>query len=149
MAAKDPMVKLAEYKEAFQLFDNDGDGCITTSVLGTVMRALGKSPTEAQIREIIKDVDPEGRGLVDFKEFVGAMGKDMRDHDNEADLRAAWNVLDKEKRGLISVKDLRHVLGSVGEKLSPSELDDLSREADPESTGFISYPVFLKAMLAK
>lgn len=48
MAAKDPMVKLAEYKEAFQLFDNDGDGCITTSVLGTVMRALGKSPTEVR-----------------------------------------------------------------------------------------------------
>lgn len=48
-----------------------------------------------------------------------------------------------------SLQELRHVLGSVGEKLSPSELDDLNREADPDSTGVISYPVFLKAMLAK
>lgn len=56
MAAKDPLVKLAEYKEAFQLFDNDGDGCITTSVLGTVMRALGKSPTEVGILVICTGV---------------------------------------------------------------------------------------------
>lgn len=53
MTAKDPLVKLAEYKEAFQLFDNDGDGCITTSVLGTVMRALGKSPTEVGVFEFV------------------------------------------------------------------------------------------------
>lgn len=58
---------------------------------------------QAQIKEIVRDVDPDGRGLVDFKEFVGAMGKDMRDHDNEGDLKAAWNVLDKEKRGFITV----------------------------------------------
>ena len=30
--------QIAEFKEAFSLFDKDGDGTITTKELGTVMR---------------------------------------------------------------------------------------------------------------
>ena len=41
-----------------------GDGCITVKELGTVLRALGKSPTEAEIKTIVKEVDPDGRGVV-------------------------------------------------------------------------------------
>ena len=33
--------QIAEFKEAFSLFDEDGDGTITTKELGTVMRSLG------------------------------------------------------------------------------------------------------------
>ena len=32
--------QIAEFKEAFSLFDKDGDGTITTKELGTVMRSL-------------------------------------------------------------------------------------------------------------
>lgn len=31
--------QIAEFKEAFQIFDKDGDGLITTKELGTVMRS--------------------------------------------------------------------------------------------------------------
>jgi Ca2+-binding EF-hand superfamily protein len=36
--------QIAEYKEAFSLFDKSGDGTITTKDLGTVIRALGNKP---------------------------------------------------------------------------------------------------------
>ena len=39
-----------EFKEAFSLFDKDGDGTITTKELGTVMRSLGQNPTEAELQ---------------------------------------------------------------------------------------------------
>ena len=35
--------QIAEFKEAFSLFDKDGDGTITTKELGTVMRSLGQN----------------------------------------------------------------------------------------------------------
>lgn len=50
-----------ELKEAFCLFDKDGDGKITTKELGTVMRSLGQNPTEAEIRDIIHEVDEDGQ----------------------------------------------------------------------------------------
>lgn len=44
--------QIAEFKEAFSLFDKDGDGTITTKELGTVMRSLGQNPTEAELQEM-------------------------------------------------------------------------------------------------
>jgi len=45
--------QIAEFKEAFSLFDKDGDGTITTKELGTVMRSLGQNPTEAELQGCI------------------------------------------------------------------------------------------------
>jgi Ca2+-binding EF-hand superfamily protein len=51
---------LSEFKEAFSLFDKDGDGTITTKELGTVMRSLGQNPTEAELSDMINEVDADG-----------------------------------------------------------------------------------------
>jgi len=48
---------LTEFKEAFSLFDKDGDGTITTKELGTVMRSLGQNPTEAELQVIYTKSD--------------------------------------------------------------------------------------------
>ena len=48
--------RAAEFKEAFSLFDKDGDGTITTKELGTVMRSLGQNPTEAELQDMINEV---------------------------------------------------------------------------------------------
>ena len=56
--------QIAEFKEAFSLFDKDGDGTITTKELGTVMRSLGQNPTEAELQDMINEVDADGKDIV-------------------------------------------------------------------------------------
>jgi len=43
------------------------DGCISTSVLGTVMRSLGQNPTDVELMDMINEVDADGNGTVDSR----------------------------------------------------------------------------------
>lgn len=58
---------LTEIKQAFSLFDKNGDGKITTKELGTVMESLGENPTEAELKEMISEVDTDGNDPLIFK----------------------------------------------------------------------------------
>lgn len=53
-------VLFAEMREAFSLFDKDGDGCITSSELLTVMCSLGQPATDAEAKQMIHQVDTDG-----------------------------------------------------------------------------------------
>merc|ERR1712025_149877 len=79
--------QIQEFKEAFALFDKDGDGTITTKELGTVMRSLGQNPTEAELQDMINEVDADGNGTIDFPEFLSLMARKIKDTDTEEKLR--------------------------------------------------------------
>ena len=138
---------IAEFKEAFSLFDKDGDGTITTKELGTVMRSLGQNPTEAELRDMINEVDSDGNGTIDFPEFLTMMARKMKDHDTEEEIVEAFKVFDKDGNGLISAAELRHVMTSLGEKLTAEECDEMIQEADINNDGHINYHEFVKLML--
>lgn len=107
--------QIAEFKEAFSLFDKDGDGTITTKELGTVMRSLGQNPTEAELQDMINEVDADGNGTIDFPEFLSLMARKMKDTDTEEELIEAFKVFDRDGNGFISAAELRHVMTNLGE----------------------------------
>ena len=53
-------------------------GTITTRELGTVMRSLGQNPTEAELQDMINEVDADGSGTIDFPEFLALMARKMK-----------------------------------------------------------------------
>ncbi|EEC82695.1 hypothetical protein OsI_27359 [Oryza sativa Indica Group] len=60
-----------EMKEAFKVFDVDGDGFISASELQEVLKKLGmpEAGSLANVREMICNVDRDSDGRVDFGEF--------------------------------------------------------------------------------
>ena len=44
--------EIAELREAFSLFDSDGDGTITTAELGNVMKSLGRKLTSKELKQV-------------------------------------------------------------------------------------------------
>ncbi|KAB7502756.1 Proteasome subunit alpha type-7 [Armadillidium nasatum] len=64
---------VAEFKEAFMLFDKDEDGMITTAELGVVMRSLGQRPTDSELRKLVEGVETCADGTIEFNEFLQMM----------------------------------------------------------------------------
>lgn len=67
--------QITEFKEAFALFDKEGDGTIITKELGSVMRSLGQNPTEAELLDLFNECDC----IIDFPEFLSLMARKMKD----------------------------------------------------------------------
>ncbi|CBI32854.3 unnamed protein product, partial [Vitis vinifera] len=102
--------QISEFKEAFSLFDKDGDGCITTKELGTVMRSLGQNPTEAELQDMINEVDADGNGTIDFPEFLNLMARKMKDTDSEEELKEMIREADVDGDGQINYEEFVKVM---------------------------------------
>ncbi|TVY64325.1 Calmodulin [Lachnellula suecica] len=124
-------------------------GQITTKELGTVMRSLGQNPSESELQDMINEVDADNNGTIDFPEFLTMMARKMKDTDSEEEIREAFKVFDRDNNGFISAAELRHVMTSIGEKLTDDEVDEMIREADQDGDGRIDYNEFVQLMMQK
>ncbi|XP_048736680.1 calmodulin-beta-like [Ostrea edulis] len=143
--------QIRELREAFRLFDKDGDGSITTDELGTVMRNLGQFPSSEELNLMLKEIDIDGDGTFSFEEFVQVMANmggisEQSAEDEEEELRQAFRVFDKGGCGYITASDLRSVLQCMGEDLTEEEIDEMIAEVDIDGDGRIDFEEFIACM---
>ena len=139
--------QIVEFREAFSLFDKDGDGTITADELGTVMNSLGQNPTQQELVDMVKEVDADGSGEIDFPEFMTMMAKKTNDSvDEDEDLRQAFRVFTKAGKGFISVKDLHNGMSNLGEALTTEEVTEMLTEADQDTDGHLDVDEFVNMM---
>jgi Ca2+-binding EF-hand superfamily protein len=65
-----------ELREAFRMYDKEGNGYIKTTELREILRALDDKLTEDELDEMITEIDTDGSGTVDFDEFMEMMTGD-------------------------------------------------------------------------
>ena len=102
--------QVAELREAFNEFDTDGGGTISTRELGFAMRAMGMNPTENELLELINEFDEDGSGHIEFPEFCNMMAIKMQSSAGDGDeelIRMAFRA------GFIFVQHLRGFLGQL------------------------------------
>lgn len=62
-----------ELREAFRIFDKEGNGFLTASELRHIMMNLGEKLTEEECDEMIREADIMGDGNINYEEFVTMM----------------------------------------------------------------------------
>jgi len=132
-------------KEAFALFDRDRDGEIDTEELGKVMRTHGFNPTEEDLKDMIRNVDTNSNGAIDFNEFIEMMVK--RGNNVEEDVAHAFKVFDRDGDGLITAEELRLTMNNLGEPITEEEVKAMIAEADIDGDGKINFVEF-KSLIA-
>ena len=81
-------------QDAFNKFDSSGEGSIDTHQLRKAVRFIGQNPTEAELQDMVNEVDKDGTGSIDFPEFLTMMGLKSNEENAEEELREAFRVFD-------------------------------------------------------
>ncbi|ALC42286.1 maker110 [Drosophila busckii] len=137
---------LAQFEHAFELLNSDKDGSVTIKDLSTILRKLGRDPTEAELKTMINEVDLDGNGAIEFDEFLHLMSMKMCEEPSEEALRETFRVFDNENTGFIGIDQLRGVMIALGETPGDDELDEMIHEHDLDGDGKICFEEFVNMM---
>mmetsp|Transcript_13745 Transcript_13745/g.20727 ORF Transcript_13745/g.20727 Transcript_13745/m.20727 type:complete len:153 (+) Transcript_13745:42-500(+) len=119
----------------------------TLEDVGTVIRALGKNPTNAEVEEIVEKNGGIGRG-VDLATFKTIYNSKMPKPEDQLDkMESAFQALDRDGSGTLREGELRQVLQNVGEPVAPQQVDMLMRRLNPGPSGEIAYSKILDLLV--
>lgn len=65
-----PHGTIEEFIQGFQVFDKDGNGIISSGELRYVLTSLGEKLTDAEVDELLKCVEVDKNGFVNYENFV-------------------------------------------------------------------------------
>ena len=97
-----------------------------------MMRSLGQNPTDAEVQDMINEVDVDGSGSMEFPEFCVMMVKKMAESDTENEVREAYRVFDKDRDGFISRSELKMIFAALPERLTHEEIEEMLEAADED-----------------
>jgi len=129
--------QVQEFKEAFQLIDQDKDGFISKNDIRATFDSLGRLCTEDELQSMVN----EAPGPINFTMFLTIFGDRTQGTDEEEVILNAFAQYD-EGDGKCKEESLRHSLMTWGEKFSAKEADSLLSEAPTDGRGNIDIKKF-------
>ena len=140
---------ISDFRDAFKTFDTDEDGYLSLKELGDLLIELGVPVTNDELKEMTNEIDIEGNGTIDFKEFILLMARKMRDYDNEDEYIEAFRIFDKNNDDLISKEEMKEAMTIIGQFVwgeSPTDEDIayMIKEADTDGDELLHYSDFIK-----
>ncbi|KAM0961097.1 hypothetical protein ACFX2I_020415 [Malus domestica] len=139
--------QIAELDQVFKKFDVNGDGKISSSELGAIMSSLGQPSSDEELNSMISEVDSDGDGFINFKEFVELNTKGVDSAEALENLKDAFSVYDIDGNGSISAEELYEVLRSLGDECSIDECRQMIGGVDSDGDGMISFEEFKVMMM--
>lgn len=87
-------------KKIFDTFDVDKEGAVPLTVIPTTLSTLGVKIKEEEMNALIKEIDDNGSGRIEFKEYINLAKRYIEPEDDynklHAELREVFMIFDKE-----------------------------------------------------
>jgi len=139
-------------KTCFDLFDSKKVEFLSADDLDEILRAMGFRPSKEELEEILKEIDEDGSGEIEFGEFCQLCAKFLvEDPDIETmkrELKDAFRIYDKEGEGFITMDTLRDLISELLAPLTPDELDGIIEELDEDGSGTMDFDEFCEMMMS-
>jgi len=144
-----PPEQIAILRKAFESFDHQKTGSISTETVAEILRLMGQPFNRQILEEMIEEVDEDKSGRLEFEEFIILAAKFIVEEDEEAlqkELKEAFRLYDKEGNGYIPTSCLKEILRELDDQLSNSDLDGLISEIDTDGSGTVDFDEFMEMM---
>ena len=137
-----------QIKQAWQLFDEDESGSIEHHELKQVMKNLGLNPTQDELDDIIRDIDKDMDGQIDYNEFLRLMSTKLKDAQTQDELFEAFLVFAQSERtfGARELTDVSHMLKC---NFSKEDISEMIAVADLNGDQRITFDEFVRIMLTQ
>ena len=140
-----PKKELDTLKKVFILFDSNGDGTLTRNELIRAWKQAfdeNQAASEAEIDKILKRVDNDGSGSLDYSEWiVGTIN--LAKLFQRKKLQIVFNLFDTDKGGTITADEIKGVLMPENILEDDMELwDKILDEVDINGDGVIDFDEF-------
>ena len=134
---------IQDLKEDPDLFDLGREGPINPAELKVALESLGYDNDPESILALIKELDPNNTGNVDFEKMFDMIHSKMQSKDINDQISTAFKMMDIDRTGKITFENLKHVSEALGENISELELKEMINEADDDNDGEISFEEFM------
>lgn len=144
---------IEDVQDVFDLYDFwDGrDGLVDAAKIGDLLRCTGLNPTDAMVNKN-GGTKKFGEKQYKFEEIlpIYAAVYEEKDTGTFADFMEAFKTFDREGQGYVTTAEIRHVLTSLGERLTDVEVTDILKFTGTEEDldGNIKYEEFIKRVMA-
>ncbi|KAH7974626.1 hypothetical protein HPB49_017483 [Dermacentor silvarum] len=134
-------------RDLFFKFHADRRGSVTFEHVDEILRAAARVVIDPEFKKRVKSAGSDGlKRKVQFPEFVDMVPKCTRAFSPRTDLHDAFRVFDRDGHGFVKTAELRHVVTTLGERMTDEEADELVREADASDEGHVNYEELIKTI---
>lgn len=132
---------IRDMKEAFDLFDADGNGSISVNELYSAMESLGVE-SKGTVQQVLTRFDVNRSGDIDFEEFVDMMTASNIGVEDRGACKDVFDLFDDDKTGNITLENLKRVAQTIDANMSDLELMNIIKCINTEGTGEITFDEF-------
>jgi len=138
--------QVAEFKEAFQLMDQDKDGIIGKSDLRATFDAVGRLTNDKELDEMLS----EASGPINFTQLLTLFAKRMSGSGATDDDDVVIDAFKKfDEGGVIDGDKLRHLLTNFGDRFTQTEVDDAYDQMDIDDKNMIDTAALIEMLTGK
>ena len=134
--------QLAEFKEAFGVFDKDGDGRINPQEMCALLNATGFNTSQSDVSDYCAKIDQTGENLFDHEEYL-KVAEYFNKSLNTAEIINACVRVFFGGNIQMSVDELKNILTTLGNPLTPDEIKHLMFNVNPDGDDTISIEKFV------
>ena len=133
-----------EYKEEFRLLDRNKDGVLTIAEIEQALLKRGIRLSKEKLSDFCKEVDSNGMGRIDERDFINLMKSHSKVPDHLADLKVVFDAFDADGSNALTKENLKAAMREFGSELTNEELDELYLVYDKDRNGKLTFDEFVK-----